>query len=43
MQTSHGWFDVKQFPHGVTMIAEPGHYDIGQDQIDAGASLRTMR
>jgi glyoxylase-like metal-dependent hydrolase (beta-lactamase superfamily II) len=27
MQTSHGWFDVRQFPHGVTMIAEPGHYE----------------
>jgi glyoxylase-like metal-dependent hydrolase (beta-lactamase superfamily II) len=27
MNTSHGWFDVKRFPHGVTMIAEPGHYE----------------
>jgi glyoxylase-like metal-dependent hydrolase (beta-lactamase superfamily II) len=25
--TSHGWFDVVQFPHGITMIAEPGHYE----------------
>ncbi|HUG14095.1 MAG TPA: DinB family protein [Thermomicrobiales bacterium] len=27
METSHGWFDVRRFPHGVTMIAEPGHYE----------------
>ena len=27
METSHGWFDVKRFPNGVTMIAEPGHYE----------------
>ena len=27
MTTSHGWFDVVQFDHGVTMIAEPGHYE----------------
>jgi glyoxylase-like metal-dependent hydrolase (beta-lactamase superfamily II) len=27
MQTSHGWFDVQRFPRGVTMIAEPGHYE----------------
>lgn len=25
--TSHGWFDVVQFPDGITMIAEPGHYE----------------
>ncbi len=25
--TSHGWFDVVEFPDGVTMIAEPGHYE----------------
>jgi glyoxylase-like metal-dependent hydrolase (beta-lactamase superfamily II) len=25
--TSHGWFDVVKFPDGVTMIAEPGHYE----------------
>ena len=25
--TSHGWFDVVEFPAGVTMIAEPGHYE----------------
>lgn len=25
--TSHGWFDVVEFPYGVTMIAEPGHYE----------------
>lgn len=25
--TSHGWFDVVAFPDGVTMIAEPGHYE----------------
>lgn len=24
---SHGWFDVVKFPTGVTMIAEPGHYE----------------
>lgn len=24
---SHGWFDVVEFPHGVTMIAEPGHHE----------------
>jgi glyoxylase-like metal-dependent hydrolase (beta-lactamase superfamily II) len=22
---AHGWFEVTQFPHGVTMLAEPGH------------------
>lgn len=25
--TSHGWFDVKEFAGGVTMIAEPGHHE----------------
>lgn len=25
--TRHGWFDVVQFEHGITMIAEPGHYE----------------
>ena len=25
--TSHGWFDVVEFPDDVTMIAEPGHYE----------------
>ncbi len=25
--TSHGWFDVVEFPDKVTMIAEPGHYE----------------
>lgn len=25
--TSHGWFDVVEFPQRVTMIAEPGHYE----------------
>jgi glyoxylase-like metal-dependent hydrolase (beta-lactamase superfamily II) len=24
---SHGWFDVVKFSDGVTMIAEPGHYE----------------
>lgn len=27
MKTSHGWFEVERFPHGITMIAEPGHYE----------------
>jgi glyoxylase-like metal-dependent hydrolase (beta-lactamase superfamily II) len=27
MNSSHGWFDVVEFPNGVTMIAEPGHYE----------------
>jgi glyoxylase-like metal-dependent hydrolase (beta-lactamase superfamily II) len=27
VQTSHGWFDVQRFPAGVTMVAEPGHYE----------------
>ena len=25
--TSHGWFDVVEFPDGITMIAEPGHHE----------------
>lgn len=25
--TSHGWFDVVKFAGGITMIAEPGHYE----------------
>lgn len=25
--TSHGWFDVVEFGEGITMIAEPGHYE----------------
>lgn len=24
---SHGWFEVVEFPAGVTMLAEPGHYE----------------
>lgn len=24
---SHGWFEVVEFPKGVTMLAEPGHYE----------------
>lgn len=27
MQTSHGWFDVQRFRNGITMIAEPGHFE----------------
>jgi glyoxylase-like metal-dependent hydrolase (beta-lactamase superfamily II) len=26
-RTTHGWFDVVSFEDGITMIAEPGHYE----------------
>ena len=34
---SHGWFDVVKFAGGITMIAEPGHYEDVKSYLVEGA------